>query len=113
MFSVTSDGVAILVGIVVGKLDAVVFNTFVVAAVEDVLGSIVVCSWFDDVVFVASKVVVFVASAVVVFMASEFVVFVTSEVVVFVASEFVVFVASEVVVFVASEVVVFVASEIN
>ena len=71
VFSVTSDGVVIWVGNVVGTLDAVVFNTLVVAAVEDVLGSIVVCSPFDDVVFVASEVVVFEASKVVVFVASK------------------------------------------
>ena len=71
VFSVTSDAVVILVGNVVGTLDAVVFNTFVVAAVEDVLGSMVVCSPFDDVVFVVSEFVVFVASEVVVFVASK------------------------------------------
>jgi len=42
---------------VVGKLDAVVFNTWDVAAVEEVLDIIVVCSRFDDVVLVASEVV--------------------------------------------------------
>ena len=72
VFSVMSDGVVIWGGNVVGTLDAVVFNTLV-AAVEDVLGSIVVCSPFDDVVFMASEVVVFGASEVVVFVASKYI----------------------------------------